>query len=847
MFLYYALHSTANQLRRFVRTWAFFLLVGVAVFGGIVWHVGRWYYQRLVELDAALPQDLGELYQASGLTATNVLELTVGLAILGVLILQVIDAERSMSLLFMQADVNMLFASPRSPQEILAFRVISTLGLPMAALPFMLLGVPRMAASWDVSLSAAATVPLAWCLTLGFSTLFKILAYELGSRHPVLRRNLRWAVMASLGLVGLLLYRTYTGVADRDLLLAAHLNLNAPWTRAVPVWGWVKGMVALAFDGKTSAAGSLLALSLCVLGVLAFVASHARADYYEETLSRAEEAARFRQQIASDNVALLAMEMSQRTGRAWREGFTRGCGASVYFFKVLHQRQRFARFGFVTKTMVTYLFVAVAAGLFAQHFMDERLPYLPALLLSAMVFFRTIVSPVAEDVRKDSFLLLPEPIWAKLLFSLLGGSCNCVLDTAVPLMVGSAVMGLSPLQGLLYLPAVASADFFASASGIFADVTIPPSIGVSLKQVAQVLLLYFGLIFDGMVITYSVGSGHPGFGFFVVFILNLLFGATFLGLAGVWLYPCHGRPAPSRERVVDANAARHAYSRMGLALAGMFVAVYGTQLLLAGRVAPLIAVYLPLYGIGLPAFLLLAGRGGMPPANRRLRPRLLLAYLPACLFLAYGGNLLGYALRAVLDAVIPLSLMPRLAELPADHVTLQVALVTLASPLMEELVFRRCLIDCLAPFGERSALVASALAFGLFHASANQFCYGLLLGGALGYVYLRTGRLRYSVVLHVTINVMTAVVLPALLLAAEGAAGAANPQQVQLASVILEPGVLALLAYLALLFVLALLGAVLCAFGVREHDLSPDGITLSTSLLAPGMVFFELLALAAML
>lgn len=847
MLLYYALHSTANQLRRFVRTWAFVLLVATVVLGGVVWYVGRWYYQRLQELDAALPQDFGELYQASGLTAVNVLELVVGLAILGILVLQAIDAERSMSLLFLQADVNLLFASPRSPQEILAFRVATTLALALAALPLMLPGVPRMAASWGVPLSTAATVPLAWCLTLAFSALLKILAYELGSRHPLLRRNLRWAVVAGLGVVGLVLYRSYHGPADGDLLLAAHRTLNAPWTRLVPVWGWVKGMVAYSFEGRADAAAGLLATSLLALACMAFVASRVRADYYEETLSRAEEFARFRREIARDNVALLALDLSRRNGRAAREGFDHGSGAGVFFFKVLHQRRRFARLGMVTKTMVTYLFAAIAAGLFVRHFMDERLPYVPALLLAALVFFRTVVSPVTEDVRKDGFLMAPDPIWAKLLCSLLGGSCNCALDVVVPLMAGSAAMGLAPWQGLAYLPAVVSADFFASASGILADVSIPASIGVSLKQVAQVLLLYTGLIFDGMVATYGIGSGHPAVGFAVVCGLNLLFGATFLGLAGVWLYPRHGRPVPCGE-TPDVTGARRTYGRIGVALAAMFVAVYGGQLLLAGRVAPIVAVYLPLYGFGLPAFLVLAGaRGEARTAERRLGLRRWLACLPACFFLAYAGNLLGTVLRGVLNVVVPVSLMPRLDVLPSDHLALQAVLVVLAAPVVEEFVFRRCLIDRLVPYGERTALVVSALSFGLFHASANQLCYGLLLGLAFGAVYLRTGQLRYTVALHAAINAMTSVLLPALLSLAAGAASGADLHQVQLASVILEPGVLALLGYLALLLALSLFGMVLVAFAVREHDLSPDGVDLPTALRAPGMLLFEVLAILALL
>ena len=46
----------------------------------------------------------------------------------------------------------------------------------------------------------------------------------------------------------------------------------------------------------------------------------------------------------------------------------------------------------------------------------------------------------------------------------------------------------------------------------------------------------------------------------------------------------------------------------------------------------------------------------------------------------------------------------------------------------------------------------SALAFGLMHANFYQFFYAFALGLVLGYVYYKTGRIWYSVVLHAAIN-----------------------------------------------------------------------------------------------
>jgi membrane protease YdiL (CAAX protease family) len=173
-----------------------------------------------------------------------------------------------------------------------------------------------------------------------------------------------------------------------------------------------------------------------------------------------------------------------------------------------------------------------------------------------------------------------------------------------------------------------------------------------------------------------------------------------------------------------------------------------------------------------------------------------------------------------------------------EHIVLQTILLIAAAPVMEEFVFRRCLIDRLSPYGEKAALVTSALLFALFHETVNQVFYAFLLGLVLGYVYLKTGRLRITVVLHMLVNSLSMVVLPALLTAALRASPGMNAERVQLISVIREPGVIVLLVYFTVLFVLTLLGAVLFFYGVRERDLSEDGIRGRDVISSWGMVLF---------
>ena len=76
---------------------------------------------------------------------------------------------------------------------------------------------------------------------------------------------------------------------------------------------------------------------------------------------------------------------------------------------------------------------------------------------------------------------------------------------------------------------------------------------------------------------------------------------------------------------------------------------------------------------------------------------------------------------------------------------------------------RRFLIDRTAVYGERAAIVFSAVAFGLFHGNLFQFFYAAGIGLLLGLLYVRTGRLIYTVTLHSLINLIGAVVSPLIM------------------------------------------------------------------------------------
>lgn len=80
--------------------------------------------------------------------------------------------------------------------------------------------------------------------------------------------------------------------------------------------------------------------------------------------------------------------------------------------------------------------------------------------------------------------------------------------------------------------------------------------------------------------------------------------------------------------------------------------------------------------------------------------------------------------------------------------------MVILAPICEELLFRRVIINRLRRYGDLPAILISGAIFGVIHGNFSQVFYATLLGFFFGFIYVKTGRLRYSIFLHIFINFM---------------------------------------------------------------------------------------------
>jgi len=84
--------------------------------------------------------------------------------------------------------------------------------------------------------------------------------------------------------------------------------------------------------------------------------------------------------------------------------------------------------------------------------------------------------------------------------------------------------------------------------------------------------------------------------------------------------------------------------------------------------------------------------------------------------------------------------------------------VGILAPIFEELIFRKLLIDRVIKYGEFCAIMMSGIMFGLFHGNFAQFFFATGLGMLFAFVYARTGKIWYTILLHMVVNMTTSVV-----------------------------------------------------------------------------------------
>ena len=213
---------------------------------------------------------------------------------------------------------------------------------------------------------------------------------------------------------------------------------------------------------------------------------------------------------------------------------------------------------------------------------------------------------------------------------------------------------------------------------------------------------------------------------------------------------------------------------LGICLAGELLLIpFGEQLRMLFESPERLRAFSSFYGTvfmylaAFPAgilYYLLTSSGTPPKDEGLLDPKSFFIFAAVSYFLVFTGDLIGLSVMGRMDP----DAVNAVEEMAEQSSGLYLTLVaSLLAPVCEELLFRKFLIDGLYGLGERTAVLVSAFLFALSHGNLFQFFYTLFAGLFFAYIYVRTGNILNSILLHMTVNLMGGLI-PAMLLRSGG-------------------------------------------------------------------------------
>lgn len=308
---------------------------------------------------------------------------------------------------------------------------------------------------------------------------------------------------------------------------------------------------------------------------------------------------------------------------------------------------------------------------------------------------------------------------------------------------------------------------------------------------------------------------------------------------------------------------KHHFSKLGLMFFLGTLIIYLVQIvsmvcatiinpaLLEDTTTSTLITMLPMYLIAMPLMILLIKT--VPVSQKIEQKNMSIGQWIICFIICYGGvyitNYIGVFLTSVIGT---------LKGSPVTNVINNVVtgsalwsnflIMVILAPIMEEIIFRKLLIDRIIPYGDGIAILFSGLMFGLFHGNLNQFVYAFALGICYAFIYVKTGKTIYTILLHM-LNNFVGSILGMLILNYMGDEFLNSSSDVSALMAYAQNHMSQLVVYMIycfLLFAIAMAGIIL--FFVKLNKIRaqllpgeitiPKGKRFRTTIFNPGMMLF---------
>ncbi len=534
---YYVIHTVKNAIKKLFKTWvAVFLAIclGFGLIGGIIGFVAGSTIEDTV-IEEEYSEDELELseeeFTEEDKTIINaIVRAAIILVSLLVILFSIYGGDKSGTKIFTMPDVNFLFPSPLSPQSVLMFRMVLQMGVAILSSVYLLFQIPNLLNA-GLSLKTCLTLFLCYAFMLYFSRLAAVFTYTVTASKEKLRKYIRPFVLTVIALI-VFSFAAYSKLSGMGYLDAALNIFSSKHLDYIPFFGWLSGLVFASQTGNFTSFIVFLLLIILFMILSTMIIWKIKADFYEDALNFASE----NQAVieASKNGERLKRKKN-RSEKITRNSEFKGEGAYLFFSKTVYNRKRFAKLGIFSATGFTYTAIALvlAAALKLIFSVNTILPAVITILV--FVFFRNFGNPLAEEMSHDFIFTVPESPHKKVLFAILGGLFESVLDLLPAVIILAVTFPQQILNIAIWYVLWISLDLFCSSTGLFIELLLPSTIIPTIKAMFNIMIRMF-VILPGVILVIVAAAIQSSVPLLIAVLLNLIISAIMLGISPQFLH-----------------------------------------------------------------------------------------------------------------------------------------------------------------------------------------------------------------------------------------------------------------------------------------------------------------------
>lgn len=421
-------------------------------------------------------------------------------------------------LVFLPADIHLVFPAPFSPKSILLYGMIRLL-----TSSWILILILTIGGIWWFHLSAAQVI-LYLLGGIAVDSLFEgslvILAYGNDALPEWVRKAVSGAIYVIFGLaVALAVFLFFT--VDHSLGAFGRM-LAHPLLQCVPVLGWNIAMIRLILVGPTALN---VICTGCYLAVTAAMAAAAvrmpcEGNYYEDALTFADE---YQKALKKSKEGRMAVVGQKETYRKARVKY-RGTGAEAIYYRQLleYRKHRFFFFGFNSLLNLGMGAALAVIGVLGILTREEALLCLPLLMAYVVLIFSGYATKWEQELKNVYTFLIPDNAFRKLWYATKIEHIRNLADGCLLVLPCFAFLGLSvwlALELIALYVCLRAANLYARmvCEGILGRLF--GQFGMSLaKMVLFFLVVGIGGLFGGV----AWAAAGPEAGFLVMIFYGLV-------------------------------------------------------------------------------------------------------------------------------------------------------------------------------------------------------------------------------------------------------------------------------------------------------------------------------------